>query len=89
MLPTGSRTMLNKLMYGILGSWVIRKAGYDAALFLTGHATPPICPRISTRFQGSGTNKPLPRRSMTMAFASKLWPDLIMQPQPVSDVKPF
>lgn len=29
-----------------------------------------------------------PSRDISNAFASRLWPDLIMQPQPVSDEKP-
>lgn len=31
---------------------------------------------------------PRPRHSVSIAFASKLCPDLIMQPHPVSEVKP-
>jgi len=75
-----------ELMDGIRCSGIISEERHYPSLFLTAFTAVPVYGMLD---MGNYLDMSIPRLrfSIRTAFAKRLWPDLIMHPQPVSDVK--
>lgn len=93
--PAELSPVSDEIMNGVWCSAVVCEHGDDLLLPSTVLASPPVLYQakmlasVSIRKNGRGTAIPLPRRWRDTVLARRLCPDLIIQPQPLSDENPF
>jgi hypothetical protein len=90
-LSTRNCSVSDKVVQGVGGARIIGKQRQDFTLSVGVCRSSPVCAAFGLVSGQGGDNVrdlPRPSREIKSALANKLWPDLIMQPHPVSDENP-